>query len=265
MKRYFTYLPMLILLIATAAMLWHGPIPQLERYHEFADHSTWAGVPHAADVLSNLGFAFVAMWGGSRLWAQRHRADVRRAWVGYQLFLGALLLTACGSTFYHLAPDNWRLIWDRLPIALACAGLLVAARAELIAGVNPLREAVVLAMFAVASVVWWYVTEQRGHGDLRPYLLLQGLPLILIPLWQAMYGAPRRDRVCFAVAIGLYVLAKAAEVHDHEVFALTGWVTGHTGKHLLATAAAFVLVSASVHRWDAAATHPFARNFCGSR
>ena len=112
--------------------------------------------------------------------------------MGYQLFLGALLLTACGSTFYHLAPDNWRLIWDRLPIALACAGLLVAARAELIAGVNPRREAAVLALFAVASVAWWYVTEQRGHGDLRPYLLLQGLPLILIPLYQGTASDPRR-------------------------------------------------------------------------
>ena len=192
MKRYFSYLPTLILLVATAAMLWHGPIPQLERYHEFADHSTWVGVPHAADVLSNLGFAFVAVWGGSRLWAQRNCADVRRAWMGYQLFLGALLLTACGSTFYHLAPDNWRLIWDRLPIALACAGLLVAARAELIAGVNLQREAAMLTLFAVASVAWWYVTEQRGHGDLRLYLLLQGLPLILIPQYQGTAGDARR-------------------------------------------------------------------------
>ena len=49
---------------------------------------------------------------------------------GYRLFLVGLLLTAFGSGLYHLAPDNARLVWDRLPIALACAGLLAAVRAE---------------------------------------------------------------------------------------------------------------------------------------
>ncbi|MDM5181921.1 hypothetical protein PO883_32625 [Massilia sp. DJPM01] len=39
--------------------------------------------------------------------------------------LGFLLigLTAFGSSWYHLAPDDTRLVWDRLPIALACVSL----------------------------------------------------------------------------------------------------------------------------------------------
>ena len=30
-----------------------------------------------------------------------------------------MLLTAVGSSYYHLAPDNERLFWDRLPMTIA--------------------------------------------------------------------------------------------------------------------------------------------------
>jgi len=99
-----------------------------------------------------------------------------------------------------------------------------------------------LALFAVVSVAWWSFTEGRGAGDLRPYLLLQGLPLILIPLWQAIYRAHGRDRIWFGGALLLYILAKAAELHDHEILSALGFISGHTLKHLLATAAAGTLV-----------------------
>ena len=38
----------------------HGPIGQLANYHDFADHTVLFGIPHACDVLSNIGFAIVA-------------------------------------------------------------------------------------------------------------------------------------------------------------------------------------------------------------
>ena len=59
-----------------------------------------------------------------------------------------------------------------------------------------------LGVAAVASVLWWWITNGTGEGDLRPYLLLQGLPLVLIPLWQAIYGAPRSHRLAVGLAIG---------------------------------------------------------------
>ena len=92
---------------------------------------------------------------------------------GYRLFLVGWLITAAGSALYHVAPDNARLVWDRIPIALACAGLLAAVRAECLAEQGSLADSVLLGIFAVLSVGWWYVTGQRGSGDLRPYLLIQ--------------------------------------------------------------------------------------------
>lgn len=248
MNRSLTALPLLITLAVCALLLAHGPIAQLPHYHEFADQSAFFGLPHAADVLSNIGFVFVGLWGWLRLRPMADHPSIHAGWQGYRLFLIGLMLTAIGSGFYHLAPDNGRLVWDRLPIALACAGLLAAVRAETRPNVDAKSSTAWLALFGIASVAWWYVTDLQGQGDLRPYLLLQALPLVLIPLWQAIYASPRRDRIGFAIALLLYVAAKAAELHDHQLLAALGWVSGHTLKHLLATAAAAVLVGRLVER-----------------
>jgi hypothetical protein len=253
-KRLLTYLPLAVTVAAGALVLAHGPIPQFAHYHEFADQSSLAGVPHAADVLSNLGFGLVAAWGMLRLWTMRNAGSY-----GYRLFLAGLLLTAFGSGFYHLAPDNARLAWDRLPIALACAGLLAGVRAECLSKPDAKIDTWLLGMFAVLSVAWWYFTEQRGAGDLRPYLLLQCLPLVLIPLWQSIYGAPRRDRVAFGCALALYVVAKFAELADFQMLVALGVVSGHTLKHLLATAAAAVIVARLVERQPAPQALPLLR------
>jgi hypothetical protein len=53
--------------VAVVALLLHGPIARTGNYPAFADQSVLWGVPHAGDVLSNLGFAVVALWGLLRL------------------------------------------------------------------------------------------------------------------------------------------------------------------------------------------------------
>ncbi|MDB5769866.1 MAG: hypothetical protein JWM42_240, partial [Burkholderia sp.] len=185
----------------------------------------------------NAGFVLAGIWGMLRLWPMRRRPELAAGWPGYSLFMIALVLTAVGSAFYHLAPDNDRLVWDRLPIVFACAGLLAGVRAGNGPRINGWLWTCVLAIAGALSVGWWHLT-----GDLRFYLLLQVLPLVLIPLWQAIHGAPHDQRIVFAMAIILYALAKAAELSDHALFSALGWMSGHTIKHLLATAAAAAVV-----------------------
>ena len=236
----------MLLGIATVGLLVHGPIAQFEDYHAFADQSVWWGVPHAGDVLSNVAFAWVAWWGLLRLLAFRAAGNPAVP-TGYVLFLVALGLTAIGSAVYHLAPDDQRLVWDRLPIALACAGLLAGVHGDL----DPRRGTmllVLLSLLAVASVCWWWATNRSGPGDLRPYLLLQTAPLVLVPLWQSNGERPVAERRAFRLAIGLYVLAKIAELGDHAIYAWLQPLSGHTLKHLLATGAAAVIVRASLER-----------------
>ena len=238
-----SWLPLSIVALAAVAMAVHGPIPQLAHYHEFADRRAFLGLANAGDVLSNVPFALVAVWGLAMLRGHAARERLGTALAGWMLFLLALLATAIGSSYYHLAPDDARLAWDRLPIALACAGLLAATYAQTHRRAPGLTLALGLAAFAVASVAWWSFTDLHGPGDLRPYLLLQGAPLVLIPLWQWIDGSPRAQRWALAAAIALYALAKAAELGDHAVYDALGFASGHTVKHLLAAAASAVLVA----------------------
>ncbi|HET9472106.1 MAG TPA: hypothetical protein VFO24_13460, partial [Usitatibacter sp.] len=155
MNRIAQWAPLAALAGAAAIMAAHGPIPQLPHYHAFADARTLLGVPHAMDVLSNAAFAVVGLWGLWRLRGPAVRAHLGRAWPGHALFVAALVMTAAGSSYYHLAPDDARLVWDRIPIALACAGLIAGVYAQTHEARHALALTAALAVLAVASVLWW--------------------------------------------------------------------------------------------------------------
>lgn len=204
-----------------------GPIAQPTGYHDFADQRALFGIPNFFDVISNLGFLLVGAWGLLRMqWSGRGAA-------AHGLFFAAILCTGLGSAWYHLAPGDLRLVWDRLPIALACAAILASAVGQ----VYP-RAAALLPLLGcgAASVYWWTLT-----GDLRPYLLIQLAPLVLIPLLQWQAGAPIARRRAFGLAIGLYILAKLFELADLDTFTALGFFSGHTIKHVLATLAALII------------------------
>ena len=218
-----------------------GPIAQLADYHNFADRRALYGLANAADVLSNLGFLLVGMAGLALALKARGPDSARPAWMAFFI---ALILTAFGSSWYHLAPDDLRLVWDRLPIALACASLLAAVlQGSLDESIQAAFVLAALLVFGAVSVGWWALTD-----DLRPYLLLQLAPLMLIPVLQWQAGAPKAERRAFGLAIALYVLAKLFEIGDTAVLDATGIVSGHTAKHLAATLAALVLVRSFAQR-----------------
>lgn len=236
-------LPWLIFVLAALALLLHGPIAQLAHYHDFADQSDWSGIPHAVDVLTNIAFMIVAMAGGWFLLEKHRRGAIGIAFPAYCAFALSLAATAVGSSYYHLAPDDARLFWDRLPIAFACCSLLAAVRAEGLPGMDArtaFMELVLLLIAALMSVIWWKQT-----GDLRPYLLIQGLTLVLVPLWQWICKAGRADRLAFGAAMLLYVVAKITEMLDAQILQQLQVMSGHSLKHLLAALAAGLIV----YRW----------------
>ena len=99
------------------------PIPQPQSYHDFADARTMLGIPNAFNVLSNLPFVAVGLWG--LCFTAKSSLNSGQRWAYGTLFAG-LVLTGIGSGYYHLAPDNQRLIWDRLPMTIAMAGFVSA-------------------------------------------------------------------------------------------------------------------------------------------
>lgn len=226
----------LLLIIATAALALHGPIAQFANYHEFADQSVVQGIPHFFDVMSNVGFILVAIWGLVSV----SRLSTRTISSGNLLFLYSLLATGIGSTYYHLAPNDSRLVFDRLPIALACAGLLSGLWGE-INGRDNKQLTYLLSLFAFLSVAYWFAGTLSGAGDLRPYLLLQGAPMALIPLWLIQSHHSLKNRMALVSALLLYAAAKITEIYDHQLLAVVGSISGHTLKHMFATLASLLI------------------------
>lgn len=227
-----------VLLACLAALLLLPRIPQDQAYHRFADTRAWAGVPNAGDVLGNLAFLPAGLAG---LLALRRpgAATSAAARAGWAAFFGGVLLTTAGSGWYHLAPDDARLAWDRLPIALACQGLLCAQLAERVDERLAARLLAPLLLFAAGSVWWWARTQAAGDGDLRAYGVAQfgpSLALLLLALLAPRREGPRADLLWGVIAA--YAAAKACEALDRPILDLGGLVSGHTLKHLLAAAAA---------------------------
>jgi hypothetical protein len=223
--------------IAAIAATLSPRIGQDLTYHQFADTGSWLGIPNSLNVLSNLPFAIVGLAG--LVVAFRIR-DWER-WPYAALFAGTAL-TSLGSGYYHLAPDNWRLVWDRLPMTIGFMGLLTAVLAERVSARAAKRLFVPLLAFGGASVVYWYWSETRGVGDLRPYALVQFGSLAVIVI--ALVVNPRDpDNHYFFTGLGAYLLAKVFEFFDRPIYEAGHVLSGHTIKHLMAAAGLWFIVA----------------------
>jgi hypothetical protein len=238
-------------LLAVLAALLARPIPQDPAYHRLADGRAWLGVPNALNVLSNAAFVLVGALGLRRVLRAGSSGaafrEPRERWP-YVVFFGGLLLTGFGSAYYHWAPGNERLAWDRLPLAITVMGLLDATIAERI-GVRPaLRLLAPLVALAAASVGYWHLTELRGEGDLRPYALVQFYPIVAVPLMLWLLPSRYTRGGDLLAAAATYALAKLPELGDAWIFSLTHVVSGHTLKHLLAALAGYWVLHMLRHR-----------------
>ncbi len=239
-----------IVAIAAAAALWGvlaPPLAQPQAYHLFADVRPFLGVANAADTLSNLAFLGVGALGLAFLWRARASEsrerfatpqDMRPYWV----FFAGVALTSAGSAYYHLAPDDARLVWDRLPMTIAFMSLVAALAGERISGRAGNLLLVPLVLLGLASVAYWRWSALAGIENLRPYLAVQfgsiAVVLAIALLFRSRYS---HGAVIYLLALA-YGLAKAAEVYDREIFALGGWVSGHTLKHLAAAAGVWLFL-----------------------
>jgi hypothetical protein len=233
-------------IVALGCIFCLPPIPQDQGYHGFADDRTMLGVPNLLNVASNLPFLVVGVLGLRLVLRQDvvrpDGAVVDRAerWPLLVLFAG-VLLTGFGSSYYHLAPDNDRLVWDRLPMTIAFMGFfasMIGDRIGVRAGTWLLPP---LMWLGLASVISWHMGEQRGAGDLRLYAFVQFYPLLTIPLMMYLFPARYTRSGDVIAALGWYVLAKVLETGpvDSGIYGMGHVVSGHTLKHLSAALGAY--------------------------
>ena len=247
-----------IALAGAAVFLLLPPLHQPESYHQFIDDRTIWGIPNCLNVLSNapfaivgaLGLCFVCCRGEGRGEEAGFMPESER--LPFAVFFTGAFLTCFGSSYYHWAPSDATLAWDRLPMALAFMALLAAVIGERIdarAGLWLLWPLVI----AGAATVWWW----RRSGNLWPYAGAQFFSIALIGLVLVLFP-PRYTRSSDLLWVtGFYILAKLAEALDKPVFHFTGFVSGHTIKHLIAAVAVYwVLRMLQKRSLLAAAAHP---------
>jgi hypothetical protein len=221
-------------LLAVALALFLPAVPQTIAYHDFADKRTAYGIENFLDVASNVAFALAG--GAGLLLVLRPRtsfASTAERWP-YLVFCIGVLLTAAGSCYYHLEPNNETLFWDRLPMTIAFMSLISAQIVDRIDVRTGLLALVPMLLIGIGTVVYWIVTERQGRGNVMPYVVLQAYVVIVLLKLTAMHPSRyTHGNAVYAVFAG-YLLAKVFELYDRQIFELTGVVSGHTLKHVVA-------------------------------
>ena len=239
----------LLLVLGLAAPEMTGPASA-----PFSDIRTLMGLPNAIDVLSNLPFLLLGVWGMQRLHRLERSHDhalgpshdelpgsaLDCAW----LFLAGLLLVAAASAFYHLQPDDMlRLAADRAAMAVAFAGVIGLAVCDRVSQRAGWPAACVALAAGLLAVAVFHET-----GNVAPWAVVQfgGMALVL---WMAtmrpVRGATRPLHLKLGWIIAAYGLAKVFELTDGPVYELTQHlVSGHSLKHVAAALAALPVVGA---------------------
>ena len=224
------------------------PIPQDPTYHHFADHRAHFGLANFFDVASNTPFLVVGIWGLLVVFNRRTVFLARDERWPYAMFFFGVGLTSVGSSYYHLQPDNARLVWDRLPMTFGFMGILSAILLERVSRKVGLLSMPLLVSAGALSVIYWRATETSGHGDLRPYLLVQFGSLVIVFATLLLFRSRYTQQRWLLVALALYVAAKCLELCDQSIFATLHLVSGHTLKHLSAAGAAYCIAHMLLHR-----------------
>ena len=216
------------------------PFAQPQSYHHFADTRTILGIANAFDALSSVPMLLVGIAGLVLVGRGRRGmfADPAERWA-YAVFFAGAAFTGIGSTYYHLAPDDARLVWDRLPMTVVFTSLLAAIIAERVdtkAGVRLVAPVVTL---GIASVVYWRWSTTAGAGNIVPYVVTQLGSFVLAALRVALFPSHYTHAGRLTTAVALYVVAKLAELLDAWLYSLGHLVSGHTLKHLLAACALY--------------------------
>lgn len=223
------------------------PVPQDPLYHVFADQRPMAGIPNFMNVMSNLPFLLVGILGW-RVISSHSGAVTSTTKVAWMIFFFGIALTAFGSGYFHLGPNNDSLVWDRLPMTIGFMSLVSIIVSEYLSPVLGKRLLLPLTLVGISTVAYWAYTESQGAGDLRPYAIVQFLPMLLIPLIIILYRSQSDLGRTLWWMIGFYVAAKVFEQLDTNLYDAGHIISGHTLKHLLASLAPASLVFGLMQR-----------------
>ncbi|XP_039060889.1 uncharacterized protein LOC120204986 isoform X1 [Hibiscus syriacus] len=236
-----------VLMIATPA------IPQSQEYHNFADQRQFFGIPNTLNVVSNFPFIVIGVIGLVLCYYNNYfELSLQGELWGWTCFFIGVAAVGVGSSYYHLDPDDARLVWDRLPMTIAFTSIMAVFIIErideqkgtvsiiplLLAGVISIlywRQACCLILLSFEKIVSFVTVHILLFDDLRPYAVIQFVPCIVIPIMAILLPPMYTHSTYWLWAAVFYLLAKIEEAMDKVIYEWTHHiVSGHTLKHLCA-------------------------------
>ena len=178
--KWLKFIILFISLIISIVVFSYDPIAQNAYYFKFADERSLLGIPNFFNVVSNICFLVIGIYGLYLLNYTRKLAIVDAIKTVYQCFFIGIALVAFGSAYFHYQPSNATLIWDRLPMSLSFMALMTIAIAEFLSLKWAKIGFMPMLIMGLISVIYWYYSEVQQQGDLRFYILVQLLPILLI-------------------------------------------------------------------------------------
>lgn len=217
------------LALASGLLAW-GPIGPGS--HHYADTRALAGIAGAANALASLPLVLVAFGGVAALRRSRWPAEVVRPW---QLFFAAAGSASLLAALYHLQPDDGSHLLAQLLMAAAFTLLLAGFLAERVHPQFGSRSACVIALLLPLLAALWSLLAEVwiGVADRRGLLLLQLLPVLLVPAGALALAGRVTSAGDWLAMLLLYALAKLLEAADAPVYAALGWISGHSLMHLV--------------------------------
>jgi ceramidase len=223
-----------IVVICIVGITFVAPIEQEIAYHDFADQRFVTGINNFYNVVSNVLFIIVGMSGCVLLFKRDTLAILPELiWV-YWAFFAGIGLVGFGSSYYHLSPSNETLVWDRLPMTIAFMAFFSIIVAEFVSVRLGKALFLPLLLFGIFATFYWHFTEQQGHGDLRLYVLVQFMPMLLIPCIILLFTSRFSNVGFYWLFMGAYLIAKVFELGDEFTYKMLGQISGHTLKHVFA-------------------------------
>lgn len=223
------------LAVTMGLMAW-GPIVMTASAHLYADKRVWLGVAGGVNVWVNAATFVAGAWG----WQATRNSDwplqLRTPW---QLFHACAMVSAGAAALYHARPHDSLFVFTHVATASGFMMLtlgLLAERVHSRFGSLPICFAV-LCGISLTGGAMLLAQAQGGQLDMRPLLLLEIIPVLVIPA--GALSLPGRSTRVFdwVVVLTFYALAKLFETGDALVLEASGWISGHTLMHLALTAA----------------------------
>ncbi|XP_004498885.1 uncharacterized protein [Cicer arietinum] len=218
--------------------LFSPKIPRSPNTHQFADLRNLLGVPNTLNVITNFPFLVVGVLGlvlalEGGFFSISYQAEV---WT-WALFYAGITGVAFGSVYYHLKPDNNRVVWDTLPMMVACSSLFSSLIVERIG-----QRIGLCCMCALVFTAFTCVVYERIYDDTRLCLMFQLILPLAIAVAAFVYPSNYTHSRYWFLSVGIYLLAKFEAIADRKLYRTNDYViSGHSLEHLSLALIPFLL------------------------